>query len=430
MQNRIAIIGLGYVGMPLAIEFSKHYPVIGFDINSEKVSQLLRGDDYTKELVVGDLKDCLRQTKQELFENQKGFYPSSNSVDLADCTVYIITVPTPITADKQPDLNPLKQASIGIAPFLKKGDLVIYESTVYPGCTEEFCVPLLEEYSGLKYNSDFYCGYSPERVNPGDKKNRLSTIVKVTSGSTPETEERVNQLYGKIISAGLHRAPSIKVAEAAKAIENAQRDVNISFMNELSLMFDKMNIDTHDVLEAAKTKWNFLPFTPGLVGGHCIGVDPYYLAYKAEELGYRPEVLLSGRKVNDQMSSFVAGKMVKLLSKNEVLLSEAKVLILGVTFKENCPDIRNTKVIDVYTELRDYNVQVDVYDPCASPDEVLNTYGITLLKSVDFKMYHGIILAVSHAEFLQIDFKKLKNKGTLIFDTKAFLDRSVVDARL
>ena len=425
MQNKIAVIGLGYVGLPLAIEFSKHFPVVGYDINPQKIDALVAGRDYTKELAAGDLH-IIGSGKL----GEKGFVPSANEHGLSDCTIYIITVPTPITTDKKPDLGPLFSASLLVGQYIKKGDLVIYESTVYPGCTEEDCVPILERQSGLKYNTDFFCGYSPERVNPGDKKNRLPNIMKVTSGSTDEVASRVDDLYKTIITAGTHKASSIKVAEASKAIENAQRDVNISFMNELSLMFDRMEIDTNDVLTAAGTKWNFLPFKPGLVGGHCIGVDPYYLAHKAESLGYNPAVILSGRRVNDQMSSFVANKMVKLLSKKGVSLKDSKVLILGVTFKENCPDIRNTKVIDVYNELRDYAIDVAIYDPWAAKEEVKSEYGIELLADLTDLKYQGVILAVSHNEFLEIDFTHLKNNNTVIFDTKGFIDRSLVDARL
>ena len=425
MQDKIAVIGLGYVGLPLAVEFSKYYPVVGYDIQTQKIECLLIGVDYTKELDPGDLHSLLSSDQKE-----QGFFPTSNPEDLKDCTIYIVTVPTPITSDNKPDLEPLFNASTLVAGFLKKGDLVIYESTVYPGCTEEDCVPILEQVSGLTYNKDFFCGYSPERVNPGDLENRLPNIMKVTSGSTYDVALRVDNLYKTIITAGTYLAPSIKVAEASKAIENAQRDVNISFMNELSLMFDKMNIDTHDVLAAAETKWNFLPFKPGLVGGHCIGVDPYYLAHKAKILGYHPAVLLSGRKVNDQMGSFVAHKMVKLLLKKGVPVTKSKILILGFTFKENCPDIRNTKVVDVYTELVDYNIEVDVYDPWANKEEVSLTYGINLLPDFNVEEYQGVVLAVSHKEFLSIDFAAFKKFNAVIFDTKAFINRSLVDARL
>ena len=430
MQNKIAIIGLGYVGLPLAIEFSKHFPVVGFDMNSDKVNSLVGLEDYTKELASADLERLLCGDIQSLANHGKGFLPSTSIEDIKNCNIYIVTVPTPIDEFKKPDLGPLISASTMLGKMLKKGDIVIYESTVYPGCTEEDCVPILEKESGLKYNVDFYCGYSPERINPGDKKNRLPNIMKVTSGSTPEIATRVDNLYKTIITAGTHKASCIKVAEASKAIENAQRDVNISFMNELSLMFDRMDIDTNDVLAAAGTKWNFLPFKPGLVGGHCIGVDPYYLAHKAESLGYHPAVILSGRSVNDQMSSFVASKMVKLMIQKGFQITEAKVLILGITFKENCPDIRNTKVVDVYKELCDYNMQVDVYDPWADKDEVKAEYGIDLLTELNGNDYQGVLVAVSHNQFLEIDFASLKKNNTVIFDTKAFVDRDLVDARL
>lgn len=430
MQNRIAIIGLGYVGLPLAIEFSKHFPVVGYDTNSDKVNALISLEDYTMELGSADLEQLICGDLKSLNNQGSGFLPSNTIDHIKDCNIYIVTVPTPIDEFKKPDLSPLKGASAMLAKVLKKGDLVIYESTVYPGCTEEDCVPILEHESGLKYNEDFYCGYSPERINPGDKKNRLPNIKKVTSGSTEEVAERVDQLYQRIITAGTHKASSIKVAEASKAIENAQRDVNISFMNELSLMFDRMNIDTNDVLAAAGTKWNFLPFKPGLVGGHCIGVDPYYLAHKAESLGYHPAVILSGRRVNDQMGAFVAGKMVKLMIQKGFQITDAKVLILGITFKENCPDIRNTKVVDVYRELCDYNMQVDVYDPWANNEEVKEEYDIDLLTELPIGDYEGVLVAVSHNQFLEIDFSELKKKNTVVFDTKAFVDRSLVDARL
>ena len=382
------------------------------------------------ELASADLEQVICGDIQSLNAAGKGFLPSNSIEDIKNCNIYIVTVPTPIDEFKKPDLNPLISASAMLGKVLKQGDLVIYESTVYPGCTEEDCVPILEKESGLKYNIDFYCGYSPERINPGDKKNKLPNIKKVTSGSSPEIATSVDNLYKTIITAGTHKASCIKVAEASKAIENAQRDVNISFMNELSLMFDRMDIDTNDVLAAAGTKWNFLPFKPGLVGGHCIGVDPYYLAHKAESLGYHPAVILSGRRVNDQMSSFVASKMVKLMIQKGFQITEAKVLILGITFKENCPDIRNTKVVDVYKELCDYNMQVDVYDPWADKDEVKEEYGIDLLTELNGNDYQGVLVAVSHNQFLEIDFAELKNNNTVIFDTKAFVNRDLVDARL
>jgi UDP-N-acetyl-D-galactosamine dehydrogenase len=421
---KIAIIGLGYVGLPLAIEFGKKYQVLGFDIDSSRIIELNKGIDRTLE---ADLT-CMEQAMK--ISNTKGLRFSANISELKNQNVFIVTVPTPIDRFKKPDLNPLLNASKMLAKSLKKGDIVIYESTVYPGCTEEDCVPVLEKYSGLKFNHDFFCGYSPERINPGDKVNTLTKIKKVTSGSTLETAKFVDELYQSIITAGTHLAPNIKVAEASKAIENAQRDVNISFINELALIFDRMKIDTQDVLEAAGTKWNFLKYQPGLVGGHCIGVDPYYLAHKAESLGYHPQVILSGRRVNDTMGMFVANKVVKLMVQKGVTIKGANVLILGVTFKENCPDIRNSKVIDIVRELKQFYINVDVYDPHADKLEVKGEYDIELIDKIN-KTYSGIILAVSHKEFMQLNFEKIKSdKSSIIFDTKAFLDRDIVDSRL
>lgn len=415
--KKIAIIGLGYVGLPLAVEFGKKYNVLGFDIDNDRVESLKKGIDKTKE------------ANTEAILSAKFLNFSSDKNSLLSCNVFIITVPTPINNFKTPDLGPLLSASKMLATFLKKGDIVIYESTVYPGCTEEDCVPVLERYSGLRFNTDFFCGYSPERINPGDKVNTLTKIVKVTSGSTPEIAEVVDSLYKSIITVGTHKAPSLKVAEASKAIENAQRDINISFVNELALIFDKMGIDTTDVIEAAGTKWNFLKYKPGLVGGHCIGVDPYYLAHKAESLGYHPEVILSGRRVNDNMGTFVANKVIKLMIKNGRKIKGAKVLILGITFKENCPDIRNSKVVDIYNELNEFGFNIDVYDPHANNAEVLHEYDINLCTSLG--RYEAIILAVSHREFLALDFKALKQDSeSVLFDTKAFLDRAIVDGRL
>ena len=427
-QKKIGIIGLGYVGLPLAIEFGKKYEVLGFDINKLRIEELSAERDRTKE---ADLPAMISVMRLHSLGTGTGLYFSSNTEDLRKCNVYIVTVPTPIDVFKAPDLTPLLKASLMIAGVLKKGDIVIYESTVYPGCTEEDCVPVLEKNSGLVYNTDFYCGYSPERINPGDKINTLTKIKKVTSGSTPEIADIVDSLYNSIITAGTHKAPSLKVAEASKAIENAQRDVNISFMNELALIFDRMGIDTTDVIEAAGTKWNFLKYRPGLVGGHCIGVDPYYLAHKAESLGYHPEVILSGRRVNDAMGMFVANKVVKLMIKKGHKINESKALILGITFKEDCPDIRNSKVIDIYQELCQFGMNVDIYDPHAIPHEVQEEYGVNLTQDINGKQYNAIILAVSHKEFLQIDFKFLSvGAETVIFDTKSFLDRTIVDARL
>ena len=378
-KAKIAIIGLGYVGLPLAIEFGKKYAVVGFDINRERIDELSRGEDRTKE---ADMEGLLRA--MELFRTGegKGLCFSSNPGDLITCNIFIVTVPTPINQFKSPDLTPLLKASEMLGRVLKKEDIVIYESTVYPGCTEEDCVPVLEKFSGLTFNEHFYCGYSPERINPGDKINTLTKIKKVTSGSTPDIADYVDALYASIITAGTHKAPSLKVAEASKAIENAQRDVNISFVNELSLIFDRMGIDTTDVIEAAGTKWNFLKYKPGLVGGHCIGVDPYYLAHKAESLGYYPQVILSGRRVNDNMGMFVANKLVKLMIEKGSRIKESKVLILGITFKENCPDIRNSKVIDIYNELVQFGLAIEVYDPNANESDVFDEYAINLVKNM------------------------------------------------
>ena len=417
-EKKIAVIGLGYVGLPLAVEFGKKYSTLGFDINLKRIDELKKGFDRT-----------LESNKSEL-ESAKQLSFSSDINDLRNYSVFIVTVPTPIDQFKAPDLTPLLKASEMLGKVLKRGDIVIYESTVYPGCTEEDCVPVLEKESGLKFNVDFYCGYSPERINPGDKVNTLTKIKKVTSGSTPEIADVVDELYKSIIIAGTHKAPSLKVAEASKAIENAQRDVNISFVNELALIFERMGIDTTDVIEAAGTKWNFLKYRPGLVGGHCIGVDPYYLAHKAESLGYHPQVILSGRRVNDMMGMFVANKVVKLLIKKEHKVNASKALILGVTFKEDCPDIRNSKVIDIYNELLQYGMKVDVYDPHADHHEVSEEYNINLISEVGSE-YDAVILAVSHKEFLNIDYKKIiKNNNSVIFDTKSFLNRNLVDARL
>lgn len=421
---KIAIIGLGYVGLPLAIEFGKKYNVIGFDIDENRVDELRKGEDRTLE---ANLIEMQMAMKGDLTSSLNF---SSLLNDLKQSNVFIVTVPTPIDQFKKPDLGPLLKASKMLGQILKKGDIVIYESTVYPGCTEEVCVPVLENISKLKYNIDFYCGYSPERINPGDKVNTLTKIKKVTSGSTPEIAFFVNHLYESIIIAGTHLAPSIKVAEASKAIENAQRDLNISFVNELALIFDRMGIDTNDVLEAAGTKWNFLKYKPGLVGGHCISVDPYYLAHKAESLGYHPQVILSGRRVNDTMGMFVANKVVKLLISKNHVISNSTTLILGITFKEDCPDIRNSKVIDIYRELKQFNMNVDVYDPHADKHEVKEVYGLDLIDSISIK-YNAIILAVSHREFLEIDMRSIcTSSDSIVYDIKSFLVRSIVDARL
>ena len=414
---KIAIIGLGYVGLPLAVEFEKKYSVLGFDINQTRIDELNNGYDRTQEMTSEELKSL------------QNLSFSIDKKQLETCNIFIITVPTPIDNYKKPDLTPLLSASRTVGKVLKKNDIVIYESTVYPGCTEEDCVPVLETESGLIFNQDFFCGYSPERINPGDKVNTLTKIKKVTSGSTPEIADFVDDLYGSIIEAGTYKATSLKVAEASKAIENAQRDVNISFVNELALIFDKMGIDTSEVLEAAGTKWNFLKFKPGLVGGHCIGVDPYYLLHKSESLGYYPQVILSGRRVNDNMGIFVANKLIKLLIKKGHKIEGSKVLILGITFKENCPDIRNSRVIDVYQELKEFGVEVEVYDPWASKHEVKEEYNIFLLDSLTEK-YDGILLAVSHDEFKSLNLENFKNKNAVIFDIKGICDKNSVDARL
>lgn len=417
----LAVIGLGYVGLPLAVEFGKKYQVIGFDINEKRIDELKKGKDRTLEV-----------SSEELAEAKK-LSLTSKLVELKKANIFIITVPTPVDDFKVPDLTPVLKASETVGKVIKKGDVVIYESTVYPGCTEEDCVPVIEKFSGLKFNKDFYCGYSPERINPGDKEHRVSTIKKIVSGSTPEIAQALNKLYQSIIVVGTHLAPSIKVAEAAKVIENAQRDINIAFVNELSKLFDLMDIDTLDVLEAAGTKWNFLPFRPGLVGGHCIGVDPYYLTHKAVKLGYNPEIILAGRRINDQMGAFVADQMVKLMIKKDHKISNARVLVLGITFKENCPDIRNSKVIDIINELKSFGCLIDVFDPWADKEEVKHEYGIDLLCSIDEvknKSYKGVVLAVAHNQFKELDFPSLRTNGAVIYDVKGILNRELVDNRL
>lgn len=422
-SSRIAVIGLGYVGLPLALELSKKYTVLGYDINTNRIDELNKAEDHTRESDTGSLFEAL----------QRGIVFSASPYELASCTVYIVTVPTPIDHNNQPDLNPLLAASRTIGQVLKKNDVVIYESTTYPGCTEEDCVPALEKASGLVFNTDFFCGYSPERINPGDRVNTLTKIKKVTSGSTPEAAQFIDQLYASIIEAGTHLAPSIKVAEASKAIENAQRDLNISFVNELALIFDRMNIDTNDVLQAAATKWNFLRYTPGLVGGHCISVDPYYLSHKATQLGYEPNVILSGRKVNNHMPVFVANKMVKMLIGKGNPVKGSRALILGIAFKENCPDIRNSKVAQIATELNEFGIATDVHDPWAHPEHVQHEFGINLLPfTPKEKSYDAVLLAVAHREFLKMDLRSLlrdESKG-IVYDIKAVVDRSKVDGRL
>jgi len=429
-KNKIAVIGLGYVGLPLATEFAKKYQVVGFDIDKSRTEELSNCKDKTGEINLTDFRKVLKAKKEEFLLAESGLFLSNNSEDITEANIYIVTVPTPINNKKQPDLSHLLDASKMISKVLKKGNIVIYESTVYPGCTEEDCVPILEKGSGLKYNKDFFCGYSPERISPGDKINTLTRIKKVTSGSNKETSQNVDELYKSIIKAGTYLAPSIKVAEASKSIENVQRDLNISFVNELAFIFDKMNIDTHEVLEAANTKWNFLPFSPGLVGGHCISVDPYYLTYKSEKLGYKPDVILSGRNVNDRMGKFVASKVVKLMIKKDIKIKGANVLILGITFKENCPDIRNTKILDVYNELISFGAKVDVFDSVANKLEVKKELKIDLIADFRKKNYAAIILAVAHKDFKAIDFKNLKSDKRVIFDAKYFIKSKYIDGRL
>ncbi|MBL0325175.1 MAG: nucleotide sugar dehydrogenase [Cytophagaceae bacterium] len=416
----IVIIGLGYVGLPLAVEFGKKYPTIGFDINLKRIEELKSGFDRTRET-----------EKEELLNSRHLSFATDIAIlnNLEGKKIFIVTVPTPIDSANKPDLRPLISASKTVGMVLKKGDIVIYESTVYPGCTEEDCVPVLEENSGLKFNEDFFCGYSPERINPGDKKNTLTKILKITSGSTQEIAEEVDQLYKSIIEAGTHKAPSMKVAEAAKLIENCQRDVNISFVNELALIFERMNIDTQEVLEAAGTKWNFLKFQPGLVGGHCIGVDPYYMLHKAEQLGYFPALIGSGRRINDNMGSFVANKVIKLMIQKNLNIKGGRALILGVTFKENCPDIRNTKVVDIYAELKDFGLEVEIFDPWADKEEVREEYGIKLISEIKGQ-YEVVLHAVSHQVFSEIQYGEILKPVHVLFDVKSTLDKNMVDGRL
>ena len=417
MPDKIGVIGLGYVGLPLAVEFGKKFEVIGFDIDSERISELRRGHDRTLEVPAEELKVS------------SGLKFSSELSDLSAANIFIITVPTPVDDHKAPDLRPLESASKTVAKVLKKGGLVIYESTVYPGCTEEVCVPILESVSGLVFNKDFFCGYSPERINPGDKLHRLPSIKKVTSGSTPEAAKKVDDLYRSIITAGTHLASSIKVAEAAKVIENSQRDINIAFVNELALIFEKIGIDTTEVLEAAGTKWNFLPFRPGLVGGHCIGVDPYYLTHKANSLGYHPEVILSGRKINDNMGIHIANRVVKLMSQKGLPIKNARTLVLGITFKENCPDIRNSRVVDIVHEFESFGMQVEIVDPHAQADEVKKEYGLKLV-SAPQGVYEAVVLAVAHEEFKKTNFESFTRSDSVVFDVKGFLDKNKITARL
>ncbi len=418
MKDTIAIIGLGYVGLPLAVEFGKKFRTIGFDINNERINELKSGVDSTLEVEPENLKSS---TLLEL---------SSDASSLADANIFIVTVPTPIDENKRPVLTPLEKASETVGRYLSEGDIVIYESTVYPGCTEEICVPILEKESGMKFNEGFYCGYSPERINPGDKVHTVTKIVKVTSGSTPEIAERVDALYNEILENGTFRASSLKVAEASKIIENCQRDLNISFVNELALIFDRIGIDTNEVIDAAGSKWNFLKFRPGLVGGHCIGVDPYYMVHKAEQLGYYPEVILSGRRVNENIGSFVANKVVKLMINKNIGIRNAKVLVMGITFKENCPDIRNSRVIDIVEEMKGFGCEVDVHDPWAEYDEVKEEYGIEIESKVPAKKYDALILAVAHKQFMEYDLNSMTKDAHVIYDVKSVLDKTGVDGRL
>lgn len=423
---KIAVIGLGYVGLPLAIEFAKKYPTVGFEINQKRVEELKRGKDHTLEADEKVLQSVLVDGREE-----KGLFCSVNVEDLKDCNYFIITVPTPVDENKKPDLTPLYKASEMVGKALKKGDIVIYESTVYPGATEEECVPVLEKFSGLTFNKDFFAGYSPERINPGDKERTVTKITKVTSGSTPEIAEKVDQLYKSIITAGTHKAANIKVAEAAKVIENAQRDINIAFVNELARIFNRLNIDTRDVLEAASTKWNFLNFHPGLVGGHCIGVDPYYLAQKAQQIGYHPEIILAGRRMNDGMGEFIAQEVIKQMTKKDIRVKDANILVLGITFKENCPDVRNTRVVDILCELKDYGANITLHDPWAISEQVKEEYGWDCVNDLgDQKDFDAVVLAVAHDEFKKLDLNKITKENRVVYDAKGILDRNLVDARL
>jgi len=424
-SHKICMIGLGYVGLPLAVEFAKHYPVIGFDIRQSRIDELNQGHDHTLEVEDDNLKSVLTLQKPQ----EKGLYLSSKLDEIRECNIYIVTVPTPVDKNNRPDLTPLVKSSETIGKVISKGDIVIYESTVYPGCTEEDCLPIIEKTAGMKLNVDFYAGYSPERINPGDKEHTVTTIHKVTSGSTPEIAEIVDQLYKKVIKAGTHKAPSIRVAETAKVIENSQRDINIAFVNELARICAHMNLDTRAVLDAAGTKWNFLKFSPGLVGGHCIGVDPYYIAQKAQEVGYHPEIILAGRRMNDGMGAWIASQIVKLMIKKDIPINKSKVLVLGITFKENCPDVRNSKVVDVVNELRQFGCFVDIHDPWANAEEVKHEYNENLIPVIDFEDYHTIVLAVAHNEFKTLDFSK-RSKSSVLYDIKSLLPREIVDGRL
>ena len=425
MSIKIAVIGLGYVGLPLARLFATKYPVVGFDINQSRISELNKGTDTTLEVEDAVLQAVLKDKPSDAV----GLYCSNVLSDIADCNYFVVTVPTPVDKNNRPDLTPLYKASETVGKVLKKGDIVIYESTVYPGVTEEECVPVLEKISGLKFNTDFYAGYSPERINPGDKEHTVEKILKVTSGSTPEIGEKVDALYKSVITAGTHLAPTIKVAEAAKVIENSQRDINIAFVNELAKIFNILEIDTHEVLTAAGTKWNFLPFKPGLVGGHCIGVDPYYLAQKAQEHGYHPEIILAGRRLNDSMGDYVASQVVKMMIKKSIKVNGSKILMLGITFKENCPDVRNTKVVDVVHALKDYETDITIYDPWANPAEVHHEYGLTTVQTLPNEKYDAVILGVAHKEFLNLELSALQKENSLLYDVKGILG-SKADGKL
>jgi len=422
---RIAIIGLGYVGLPLARLFATKYPVIGFDINESRVASLNSGEDTTLEVD----HDTLKKVLVDNANVKTGLYCTTNLSDLSECNYFIITVPTPVDKNNRPDLTPLYKSSESVGKILKKGDIVIYESTVYPGVTEEQCVPVLEKISGLKFNEDFFAGYSPERINPGDKEHTVEKILKVTSGSTPDIGLKVDALYKSVITAGTYLAPTIKVAEAAKVIENSQRDINIAFVNELAKIFNLMNIDTQEVLAAAATKWNFLPFKPGLVGGHCIGVDPYYLAQRAQEFGYHPEIILAGRRLNDSMGEYVASQVVKLMIKKGISVNGANLLMLGITFKENCPDVRNTKIVDVIRALKEYGITVTIYDPLANIAEVKKEYKLATINSLPEDKFDAIVLGVAHAEFLKLNFSELQKENSLLYDVKGILG-TIADNRL
>jgi UDP-N-acetyl-D-glucosamine/UDP-N-acetyl-D-galactosamine dehydrogenase len=427
---RIAVIGLGYVGLPLAAEFAKHYPVVGFDINKKRIADLNACHDFTLEVEDASLKAVT--LPQVPNEHEKGLFCSFTLSDIANCNFHIVTVPTPVDKNNRPDLTPLYKASETVGKVLKKGDIVVYESTVYPGVTEDECVPVLEKFSGLKFNVDFYCGYSPERINPGDKLHTVSKIKKITSGSTPEIATIVDTLYGSMTSGGTHKATSIKVAEAAKVIENAQRDINIAFVNELAKIFNKLGIDTHEVLAAAATKWNFLPFKPGLVGGHCIGVDPYYLAQKAQEAGYHPEIILAGRRLNDEMGAYIAKEVVRLMIHQNINIKSSSILVLGITFKENCPDVRNTKVVDIIRELSSFGIDnITIYDPWANSDEVHHEYGLRTVSSLEAGAnFDAVIAAVAHNEFKDLNLLEIRKPNGIIYDVKGTLDKSIISARL